>query len=431
MSFMEGGRVLDAAQQRVIEQVEQNWEREVEFLRGMVRRPSTLGNEALVQRFIAQELAGMGLAPDVWHIDHAEIARLPGYSPVEWSFDGRPDVAAIWRSSSSGGRSLIFNGHTDVVPATPDQHWAYDPWGGDVSDGRMYGRGAADMKSGVAAMIYAVRALREAGVELAADVTLETVIEEECTGNGTLAARARGYTADAAIIPEPLGQTALEAQVGVMWARVTVRGKGAHAERASESVNAILKTYPLMQAVKELEEEVNAPEHRHPLFESNPHPLNYNVGIVRGGDWTSSVPEECTFEVRISCYPGENLERVEARFKERLLSAAKSDEWLSANPPEINFYAFRAEGCVVERDAPIFASLAKCHPSVSRKVMEYYSFTGTTDIRFFNLYYDIPTTCYGPVGANLHAPDEWVDLESVKEVTKVLALVAMDWCGVA
>ncbi len=425
------GCLVDATERRVIEQVERNWEREVEFLRGMVRRPSTLGNEALVQRFVAQELTDMGLDADVWQIDHAEIARLPGYSPVEWSFDGRPNVAATWKSSSEGGRSLILNGHVDVVPATPEHHWTYDPWDGEVADGRMYGRGAADMKSGIAAMIYAVRALRDAGVELGGDVTLETVIEEECTGNGALAARARGYTADAAIIPEPLGQTALEAQVGVMWARVTVRGKGAHAERASESVNAILKAYPLIQAVKELEEEVNDLSVRHLLFEKNPHPLNYNVGIMRGGDWTSSVPEECMFEVRISCYPDENLEEVEAHFKERLFSAAKGDEWLSENPPEISFYAFRAEGCTVDRNEPIFASLQEHHRSVTGKDLSFFSFTGTTDIRFFNLYHGIPATCYGPVGANLHAPDEWVDLTSVKEVTKVLSLAIMEWCRVA
>ncbi len=287
------------------------------------------------------------------------------------------------------------------------------------------------MKSGIAALIYAVRALREVGVELAGDVTLETVIEEECTGNGTLAARARDYEADAAIISEPLGQTALEAQVGVMWARVTVRGRGAHAERASESVNAILKAYPLIEAVKALEEEVNAPEHRHPLFEGNPHPLNYNVGIVRGGDWTSSVPEECSFEVRISGYPGESLEEVEARFKSRLLETARSDAWLSENPPKIGFYAFRAEGCTVSRDEPIFAALQRHHRSVVGEDLEFFSFTGTTDIRFFNLYRDTPAPCYGPVGANLHAPDEWVDLQSVKDVTKVLALVVMDWCGVS
>lgn len=109
---------------------------------------------------------------------------------------------------------------------------------------------------------------------------------------------------------------------------------------------------------------------------------------------------------------------------------AGNDPWLSENPPEIGFYAFRAEGCTVDREEPIFASLQRCHRSVMEKDMEILSFTGTTDVRFFNLYQGTPATCYGPIGAKLHAPDEWVDLESVKNVTKVLALTAMDWCGV-
>jgi acetylornithine deacetylase len=421
---------VDEVRRRVLEQVDKNWEREVEFLRGLVRRPSTLGNEALVQRFVAEELRELDLEPDVWQIDHAEIARLPGYSPVEWSYEGRPNVAATWRSPSGGGRSLLLNGHVDVVPATPEHHWTFDPWGGEVSNSRMYGRGAADMKGGVAAMIYAVRALREVGIELKGDVTLETVIEEECTGNGALAARARGYSADAAIIPEPFGRRLLEAQVGVMWARVTVRGKGAHAERASASVNAVLKACRLLEAVKELEDRVNDPADRHPLFEGVEHPLNYNVGIVRGGDWASSVPEECVFEVRVSCYPGEDLEEVGSRFQAHLLEAAKEDDWLSENPPGVGFYAFRAEGCVVDREEPIVQTLLRCHQEATGEEPDLFSFTGTTDARFFNLYQGIPATCYGPVGANLHAPDEWVDLESLKEVTEVLALSAMEWCGV-
>ena len=419
---------MDATQRRVIEQIDRNWDREVEFLRGMVRRPSTLGNEAHVQRFVAEELRGMDLAPDIWEIDHAEVARLPGYSPVEWSYAGRPNVAAVWRSSGSG-RSLVLNGHVDVVPATPEHHWTFDPWGGEVEGGKMYGRGAADMKGGLAAMIYAAGAIMESGVELAGDLVLQTVIEEECTGNGTLAALARGYGADAAIIPEPFGRRLLEAQVGVMWARVTVKGKGAHAERASDSTNAVLAALPLVEAVKELEAEVNDTSMRPPLFESIEHPLNYNLGVIRGGDWASSVPEECVFEVRISCYPGQSLEDVQARFTDRLLAAAKTDPWLSDNPPDISFYAFQAEGCVVDRGEPVVTSLVRRHREFTGKEPEFFSFTGTTDARFFYLYYGIPVTCYGPAGANLHAPDEWVDLESVREVTKVLALTIIDWCG--
>jgi acetylornithine deacetylase len=415
---------------RALERVEENWEQEIEFLRGMVQRPSTLGEEARVQRFIARELEDVGLDADVWQIDHAEISKLEGYSPVEWSYEDRPNVAARWSSSSGSGRSLILNGHIDVVPATPEHHWTYAPWGAEISNGRMYGRGAADMKGGVAAMIFAVRALRESGIELDGDVIIETVIEEECTGNGALATLARGYEADAAVIPEPFGARLLEAQVGVMWCRLTVRGKGAHAERASQSVNAIHKANLLIREIQALEAEVNSEAHS-PYFEGIEHPLNYNVGIVRGGDWASSVPEECSFEVRLSALPEESLEEVESRFRERMKESASRDPWLAENPPEMNFYAFRAEGCAVDRNSPIFTPLRERHREVLGSYPEYFSFTGTTDARFFNLYANTPATCLGPAGGNLHAPDEWVDLESVKNVTKILALATADWCGLS
>lgn len=420
---------MNQAGEQVLQQIDANWNQEVEFLRGLVQRPSTLGHEARAQQFVARELKDIGLEPDIWHIDHAKIARQAGYSPVEWSYEGRPNVTATWKSPSTSGRSLIFNGHIDVVPITPEDHWTYNPWGGEVSDACMYGRGAADMKSGVAAMIYAVRALKETGIQLKGDLTLETVIEEECTGNGALATRVRGHTAEAAIIPEPLGQTALEAQVGVMWARVTVRGKGAHAERASSSVNAISKACLIAEAVRDLEERVNSVQPPLEQFQGVDHPLNYNVGICQGGDWASSVPEVCNLEVRISCYPGEDLKEVQSRFKDHIIEAAKTDSWLSENPPEVNFYAFQAEGCTVSRDEPIFSTLGENHRSITGSELDFFTFTGTTDIRFFNLYCGIPATCYGPIGGNLHAPDEWVDLDSVKEVTQVLALTAMDWCG--
>lgn len=414
--------------QRVSKRIESNWEEEINFLQGLVRRRSTLGEEAQVQQYVAEELRKTGLTPDIWQIDHSEISKMQGYSPVEWSYESRPNVATTWKGSG-GGKSLILNGHVDVVPATPEHHWTYDPWGGEVSDGRMYGRGAADMKSGVAAMIYAVRALREEGIKLKGDATLETVIEEECTGNGALAARVRGYGADAAIIPEPSNQAALEAQLGVMWARVTVRGRGAHASSAFGAVNAISKAQLMIQAIQKLEASVNA-EAPPGKFNGIEHPLNYNIGIIRGGDWASSVPEECTLEVRISAYPEEDLTEVQTRFRQYLLEAAKNDPWLSENPPDISFYAFLAEGCTVDRQEPIFKALAGPHQNVTGKSLQYYSITATTDARFFNLYQDTPATCYGAVGGNAHAPDEWVDLESVKDVTKVLALTVIAWCSV-
>ena len=420
---------MDETEARVLRSVEASWKHEVEFLRKLVNQRSTLGNEAGAQQVVATELQEMGLDVDVWQVDHAAIAKRPGYSPVEWSYEGRPNVAATWRGRSSDGRSLILNGHIDVVPATPEHHWTYEPWGGQVADGRMYGRGAADMKAGIAAIVYAVRALRQADVRVNGDVTLETVIEEECTGNGTLATLERGYTADAVIIPEPLGQFGLEAQLGVLWARVTVRGAAAHVERADKAVNAITKAYLLLEAIRELEAEVNARDDRPPQFSQSAHPLNYNVGTIKAGDWPSSVPSECVLEVRMAAYPGADLDEVQRQFRNRLAEAAERDAWLAEHPPQVDFYAIRGEGCVVDRGEEIFAVLEGTHKTITRKHLEFIAFTGLTDVRFFNLYHDIPATCYGPVGGNLHAPDEWVDLASLEATTKVLALTIMDWCG--
>jgi acetylornithine deacetylase len=416
--------------ERVGAAVDASWEREVEFLRGLVTRRSTLGEEALVQRFVAAELCALGLDVDMWDVDAASLARLPGYGPVEWSFAGRPNVGARW-AGAGGGRSLVLQGHIDVVPATPEHHWTRDPWGAEVAEGRMWGRGAADMKAGVAAMVYAVRALRDARVRLAGDISLVTVIEEECTGNGALSALARGYSGDAAIIPEPFGDQALEAQVGVLWARITVRGQGGHAERASEVQNAVVKAARVIDAVGALEAAANRSELRHPRFEGVEHPLNYNVGVARGGDWPSTVPEECVLEVRLGTYPDEDLAEVQARFRAALIDGLRDDEWLAGHPPEVTFHAFQADGFAIDREAPIMRTLAGVHRELTGSELGYLAFTGTTDARFFNLYYDVPATCYGPLGGNLHAPDEWVDLESVRQTTKVLAATAMEWCGVA
>lgn len=411
------------------ETIDRNWNVQLGFLRGMVQRPSTLGNEARVQRFIAGELDRLGLAPDVWDVDLGAISHRDGFSPPEWAYHGRPNVTARWPSASGGGRSLILNGHVDVVPTGPLHQWTFDPFGAEIVDGRMYGRGAADMKSGVSAMVYAVRALREAGVELAGDVILQSVIEEECTGNGTLATLARGIEADAAIIPEPFNQRSLVAQVGVMWARIGIAGAGAHVLGADKAVNAILKMRSVIDAIGELEAEANAPAVKHPAFADVPHPLNYNVGVAKAGDWPSSVPSECVLEVRISAYPGADLDDVARRFREGVLAGSLRDPWLRDHPPEVTFFGFRAEGCVVDPTGPLHVVLEEAHRDVMRAPLEAYASTATTDVRFFELYQGTPATCYGPVGGALHAPDEWVDLESVRATTKVLARAILAWCG--
>jgi acetylornithine deacetylase len=388
--------------------VDTGWEHQLELLRALVRSDSTLGRERDAQELVAAELADIGLEPQMW--DVGELG--PGSSPPLIAYTRRPNVTAV-RRGSGGGRSLTFNGHIDVVPVGVARNWSHDPWGAEIADGRMYGRGAADMKAGVVAMLGAVRALREA--DLRGDVQIETVIEEECTGNGAAACRARGLRTHAAIIPEPFNHMALEAQLGVLWARVVVEGRAAHAERADQAENAVLKALPVIEAIRELERAVNE-EERSPWFAAHPHPLNYNVGVVRGGEWASSVPEECVLEVRLAAHPGADLEAVKARFE-------------AAVDARVEWRGFHAHGFGLSRDEPIFDVLGRAHESVHGAPLAYLAFTGTTDARAFVVHGSTPATCYGPIGGNLHAPDEWVDLESVKTTTLVLAFAAAEWCA--
>lgn len=414
---------------RTLERVDAGFEAQVEFLQRLVALPSLRGDEVAVQGEIARELASFGLTSETYDVDPAALADLPGFSIPEWDYVDRPNLSSGW-AGSGGGRSLILQGHVDVVPVTPLQHWTRDPWGGEIDGGRLYGRGAADMKAGISAILHAVRALREAGAQLAGAVLLDFVIEEECTGNGALASLERRSTADAALIPEPFGQTKLIAQAGVLWARITVRGAAAHVLGASgpQAVSALHKTRLVLDAITQLEHEANV-RARPALWQELPHPLNYNVGTIRAGDWPSTVPAECTLEVRLSVFPGEDLEEARERFRTGLLQACAADDWLAEHPPEITFFAFNAEGFELAGDEPILTTLAAAHNELLERPLEPYVSTATTDARFYNLYYGIPATCYGPLGGNLHAPDEWVDLASVREVTRVLAATILAWCG--
>jgi acetylornithine deacetylase len=421
----------DAVLKRVHQKIDALWEEEISFLQKLGRYPSTLGNEAAIQHDIADYLKeNLGLQTETFIPDGKRISKLPGYSKAEWSYENRPVVIGTWKSNTEKtGKSLILQGHVDVVSPEPVSLWNYDPWGAVIKGNKMYGRGIQDMKSGIAAMIFALKAVKESDVTLGADVLVQTVIEEECTGNGALAALDKGYKADGALIPEPFGLNGLTSQVGVIWMRVTVKGAGAHVERASQAVNAIEKAYHLIAALGEYQKLINK-KPKHKDFSHIEHPLNVNIGTIRSGDWPSNVPSLCTFEVRIGFYPGQDPDDIKAEVTEWLMDAAKEDDWLKEVPPKITFYGFHAEGVSLNPNQPLFHTLEKAHRAVTGNPLDYISTTATTDIRFYNLYYGIPTTCYGPIGANMHGADEWVDLNSVKTVTKTYAAFMLEWCGI-
>lgn len=421
-------------QRRVNDIIDAQFDSQLEFLRDLVRQPSYLGNpdgERAVQQLCKYKFHELGLEVTSITADHAQLAHLPGYSPVEWSFRDRPlGMVGVWKSRHGGGRSLVLNGHVDVVPVTPLRHWERDPWGAQIEGNRMYGRGACDMKAGVSAMVYAVRALQKTGVELKGDVILQTVLEEEATGNGTLACLARGFVGDGCLIAEPFSQTILTAEVGVLWMRADVYGSAGHTRDASTMVNAVEKAYQLIVALRKLEEQWN--EERHPAFQSHPHPLNFNPGLIQGGNWPSSVPAHCEFTIRVSFYPGVDPEEAKRRILSYLDAVIAEDPWFREHPPEFTWYGHHDWGVYEPHPEknPIMQTVARAHESVTGRPVEYYASTAVTDVRFWTEHWGKPATCYGPHGGNLHAPNEWVDLDSLREVTKVIAGVIMDWCGV-
>lgn len=403
------------------------WEEELLFLKSIGSFESTLGQEKETQIFIKKHLDDMNLTTTLFSPDPKRLSAYENYGKPEWDYEDRPVLVGEWKSDGEKlGKSLILQGHIDVVSAEPKQLWEEDPFIPTIIDNKMYGRGILDMKGGVAAAIYAVKALQKANIKLGADLQIQTVIEEECTGNGALALLDKGFVADGALIPEPTELRGIHSQLGVMWLRVKVKGSGAHVERAEMAQNAINKSTILIQALEDYRKHINA-QPKHPDFTHHSHPLNVNVGVGYGGDWPSSVPNEYTFEARVGFYPGTDPSDVQEEVKQWLLKASEQDDWLKENPPEITFFGFHALGYTISKDSELFNRIALAHKKTTNEEMESLAFTATTDLRAFGEF-GIPATCYGPSGANMHAPNEYIDLDSLKTVTKTIAAFILDWC---
>ncbi|MFS0645110.1 ArgE/DapE family deacylase [Siminovitchia sp. 179-K 8D1 HS] len=425
---MEHSKIINDIE-KVHEIIENDWNEQLLFLKALGSFKSTLGNEKGVQSFIQEHLDDMNLKTTSFDPDPKRLSSYKNFGHPEWSYEDRPVVVGEWESEGAKiGKSLILQGHIDVVSAEPEHLWDTDPYNPTIRDGKMYGRGICDMKSGVAAMIYAVNAIKKAGIELGADVQIQTVIEEECTGNGALALLDKGFVADAALITEPTELKLIKGQVGVLWVRIKVKGAGAHVERAERAQNAINKAVYLIQALDEYREYINN-RPKHSYYTEHPHPLNVNVGVIKGGDWPSNVPSECTFEARVAFYPDQDPGDIQKELKEWILNAAKRDDWLKENPPEVTFYGFSAPGFTNSADVELFESISAAHKLTTDEEIETVAFTGTTDIRAFEEF-GIPSTCYGPTGGNMHGPNEYIDLKSLKTATKTISAFILDWCKV-
>lgn len=418
---------MNQFEKKIIESIDRTANDILDFTCRLVAEPSTLENEASVLELMEAELKKISFEPFRVPIDPGKLSQHPGFAPVPWSYEGRYNVASRREASAAGGRSVIFNGHLDVVSPEPLDLWDTNPFNAVERDGWLYGRGAGDMKSGVAAMTYAVHAVEKAGFGFKAPVTIEAVIEEECGGNGALACVAAGNEAEAVLIPEPFGFAILTAQLGVLWFKISLAGIPRHVQEARAGVNAIEKCIPLFAALRSLEAEMN--QEVHPAYEGIQHPINLNIGVIKGGDWPSTVPAAAEFHCRLSFFPGETYNQTCQRILDTIDRATQQDPWLAENPPQVQFYGFRSEGHVVDRHQPAFNTLNECHREVFGQDASETISTATTDIRAYHHFTQAQGTCYGPVAENIHAANERVEIESIIQTARIYALFLARWCG--
>jgi len=415
-------------EERIIEAVNESREEIVDFASRLVAQPSILGQEQGAVQVMSDELARLGWQPKRVPIDPEALSRHPGFAPVPWPYENKENVVAVRPADRSGGKSLLFNGHLDVVSPEPVEFWDMDPFEPRIGEGWIYGRGAGDMKSGVSAMTYALHAVEKAGFGLQAPVTVEGVIEEECCGNGALACLQAGYDAEAVLIPEPFGPTVLTNQVGVMWFKVTVKGLPTHVQSAPAGTNAVEKSFALIAALRDLEDRMNEdtfPE----TYSGMAHPLNLNIGIFQGGDWPSTVPAQASFHGRLSYFPGIEFSQVKQWVQATIDQVSDHDPWLLNNRPRVEFYGFRSDGHSVDPHLPAFDLLRSCHREIHGHTPRDYISTCTTDLRSFVHFGQGQATCYGPVAEEIHGTNERVNIESVMDTARAYALFAARWCG--
>ncbi|WP_435108566.1 ArgE/DapE family deacylase [Nocardiopsis synnemataformans] len=413
---------------RIEAAVDDAFDAQLAFTRELVRHPSLRTRESSAQDLMHEAMERRGLAMDRWELDPEEISTHPGAGRITVSYEGVENVVGTHTPARGGGRSLILNGHIDVVPEGPVGEWSRSPWDAPVIDGWLHGRGSGDMKAGLAANLFAYDAVRAAGFSPAGRIHFQSVAEEECTGNGALATVQRGYTADAVLIPEPEEDMLVRANVGVIWFTVRVAGHPTHPREMASGFNAIDAAHHVMGRLRVLEQRWNDEKGSHPHFEDLDHPINFNLGGISGGDWPSSVPAWCELQVRAAIYPGVSADDAWEQIQEVLRGTTTDD---AGNPIEAvgERTGFYAEGYVLPEGTDAENVLREAHRTVFKDELRTFTTPGYLDGRVYALYQGIPALVYGPASEAIHGYDERVDVESVRRITKSIALFIAQWCG--
>ena len=383
------------------------------------------GKEENGQAFIEKILKEMGASVSREPVTEEIIQRglsefsegNPGHNYTDYK---RDNLAGLFKGGK--GRSLIFNGHVDTMPAGEMSLWETDPWTPTEKNGKIYGLGSADMKGGLMASVMAVKLLQDAGIELPGDVTILSVVDEEGGGNGSLAAMLAGHRADAAVVCEHTADSLIVAHMGFIFFQVDVSGVALHSGRKWDGVNAIDKAVQLMQALKDLENKWLL-KYKHPLLP----PPNLNVGVISGGSAGSTVPDLCTFKLCLHYQPNvQTYDSIVKEVTEALLLRSRGDEWLKDNPPRISVY--QAGGAFeMDPEHEFVKTAGRSFEAAFGFAPQVVGSPAGCDARLFRNIGQMPVFISGPGLGQGHRPNEYVEIDEYLNYILFYALLILEW----
>ncbi|MBI3681750.1 MAG: M20/M25/M40 family metallo-hydrolase [Acidobacteria bacterium] len=417
--------------------VDEHQDRLAAIARDLVRIPSENtpphGNEQACQHYIAGLLGRIGWQPILYRPD--EVPALTSH-PLYWpgrDYTGRPNLGAR-RSGTGGGRSLLLSGHVDTVPRGTEP-WTRDPFGGEIEGNRLYGRGANDMKGGVATSLFVVEAIAKLGLELEGDLVFETVVDEEFGGsNGTLAGRLAGFNADAAILPEPSFLRICPAQRGGRTAHITLRAPGGVLTEGKFPTGVLEQVRYFLTKLQDFAAARCARVRVNQFYKHHPDPVPVSVTKIFTGPWGPTepitIPEVCQLEIYWQTMPGEVQQEVEREFFEWLEAITAAAPELFAAKPQVEFPIRWLPGSFIPASEPIVTELTSCAAEVLGRQPPVVGIEGPCDMYIFHEF-GIPAVLWGPRGGNTHAADEYLELDSAVAAAKTLLLFVCRWCGAA
>ena len=399
----------------------------LEYLCELIAVPSLVGEETSAQEHVATQMERCGLQVDVWELDFDQLSQHSAFS-IEAERERALGVVGVM-GEDAGGRSLILNGHVDVVPIGDDSRWHYPPWQGTITEGRVYGRGAVDMKGGLCCALFAAKALFDAGVRLRGRLMVESVIGEEDGGVGTLASILRGYTADGAVVAEPTELIVAPAQAGAFNFRVTVPGKAAHGCVREEGVSPIEKFFPIHEALMDLERKRNA-ELKDALYGRYQLPYALCIGNLRAGTWASSVADSLVFEGRYGVAMDEDTDEARWALEHAVAQAAQKDPWLREHPPVVEWWGGQFDPARIPTEHALVQTVTASLEAATGQAARVEGMTYGADMRLLVNVGDTPTVLFGPGDVRAsHRPDEYVPVDHLVAAVRTLAVTAMRFCG--